>query len=344
MDTRYLLTSKCIWCFCWIVGTPAHTASFAFVPPLSAAQQPPRLLAASSNTVSIPERFSRSDAIKILEDELLPRGDYGRRIKLGRLAQGMDNNSDDSDNSNRKNGAVSFLRADDPSLAQTYGEFPLSSLDTLIDRALGHCRERNAGGRLGPWHFVDIGSGCGRLCAYTALTRGGTDGVSWNIHGIELAPLLHQEAVSVQQRSVERGYARVDTMRDGLDLHQGNHNVWQLHQGPVLDFVQTPVMRNAQLLFCYSTTWTTSPPVTSMLFQEGGLHANSLGVGSLILSHEWCQWLEEACPVPGTIVITTDRALDPRFGWKIIDRIDVPNPEVWESTCYIHTRVLPSKD
>ena len=38
-----------------------------------------------------------------------------------------------------------------------------------------------------------------------------------------------------------------------------------------------------------------------------------------------------------SIAITTDKALDPSYGWKIIDRIEnVPNPEVLDSTGFIH--------
>ena len=36
-------------------------------------------------------------------------------------------------------------------------------------------------------------------------------------------------------------------------------------------------------------------------------------------------------------MVTTDRALDPRHGWKLLDRHDVPSPVVFESTGYIQT-------
>ena len=58
-------------------------------------------------------------------------------------------------------------------------------------------------------------------------------------------------------------------------------------------------------------------------------------VGALILQPEWSQMLAAECR-RGCIAITTDRALDPKFGWELIKRLDVENPEVLGSTGYIH--------
>jgi hypothetical protein len=52
------------------------------------------------------------------------------------------------------------------------------------------------------------------------------------------------------------------------------------------------------------------------------------------LSDEWNRLFSESCK-PGCVVVTTDRALDPRYGWKVLDRLDVANPEVFESTGFV---------
>ena len=42
---------------------------------------------------------------------------------------------------------------------------------------------------------------------------------------------------------------------------------------------------------------------------------------------------------PGTIVVTTDRALDSKWGWRLMEQMDMNNPEVLESTGFIQQRV-----
>ena len=54
-----------------------------------------------------------------------------------------------------------------------------------------------------------------------------------------------------------------------------------------------------------------------------------------MLDAEWSQTLGETCR-DGCVAVTTDRALDPRCGWKVCERIDVDNKEVFGSTGYIH--------
>ena len=54
----------------------------------------------------------------------------------------------------------------------------------------------------------------------------------------------------------------------------------------------------------------------------------------MILSSKWSSTLASTCP-EGCVAITTDRALDPDYGWKLLDRMEVENPSVWGSVGYI---------
>ena len=61
--------------------------------------------------------------------------------------------------------------------------------------------------------MVDLGSGCGRLVFYAALTRG----EGWDVHGIEIGTRLHSLAVRSLRRGVDRGWfehAEVATATD----------------------------------------------------------------------------------------------------------------------------------
>jgi hypothetical protein len=83
-------------------------------------------------------------------------------------------------------------------------------------------------------------------------------------------------------------------------------------------------------LFAYSTVWETSrfDPV----------------LGALILSSKWSNTLASACS-NGCVAITTDCALDPNDGWKLVevDRIEVENPSVWGSVSVSYISVLEKK-
>ena len=56
--------------------------------------------------------------------------------------------------------------------------------------------------------------------------------------------------------------------------------------------------------------------------------------GAMLMLAEFSEMLSKSCR-SGCIVITTDRILDPKFGWKQMDKIDVPNPDLFGSTGYI---------
>jgi hypothetical protein len=65
----------------------------------------------------------RSEAARVINEQLVPKEDYGQRITLGLTAQ----NLQDHDGI--------LLAGNDKVLSEAYGEFPLSSLDILLDRA-----------------------------------------------------------------------------------------------------------------------------------------------------------------------------------------------------------------
>jgi hypothetical protein len=79
-------------------------------------------------------------------------------------------------------------------------------------------------------------------------------------------------------------------------------------------------LSQTNLLFAYSTVWETSR------FDPG--------LGAMILSSKWSNTLASACS-NGCVAITTDRALDPNDGWKLVDSLEVENPSVWGSIGYI---------
>ena len=53
-----------------------------------------------------------------------------------------------------------------------------------------------------------------------------------------------------------------------------------------------------------------------------------------MLSPKWSETLALLCP-DGCVAVTTDRALDPENGWRLLDRMDGENPSVWGSVGYI---------
>ena len=198
------------------------------------------------------------------------------------------------------------VQADDPRLAFTYAEFPLESFDALIDAAL-----EVMGGREPPKmiRLVDLGSGCARLVLYAALSRG------WDVRGIEIGPELHEKAMSVLERGIDCGYFQAeggqsDHMTAGATLLLGDAKMYP------------HVLGSADIVFAYSTVF---PAVEKF----------NVELGALVLQPEWSQMLAAECR-GGCIAITTDRALDPKFGWELIKRLDVENPELLGSTGYIH--------
>ena len=244
-----------------------------------------------------------------------------------------------------------LMTNDDPRGEYTYGEFPFSSFDQLIDRGLDFVAVHYDGDRRSrrKYTMVDLGSGCGRLVFYAALTRGGSSSdnaessshLEWDVHGIEIGMKLHLLAVRSLQRGIDHGMFS----RDGIDvpIHNVSSRIIAFHNGNALsqESIRSPSsstsssisfsssssinsissqLSQTNLLFAYSTVWETSrfDPV----------------LGALILSSKWSNTLASACS-NGCVAITTDRVLDPNDGWKLVDRIEVENPSVWGSVGYI---------
>jgi hypothetical protein len=255
----------------------------------------PLLPLAAGLLLAVVERiFSRQEAATLVDEKLLPKADYGKRICLGKTILGGDNNK--------------VVLKDDPLTAFTYGEFPLSSLDTLLDKALEHVdpTPRNE-----PMRVIDLGSGCARLCFYLALSR-----PSWEVHGIEALGVLHEESKRAEQVGLENGWFQsVNSSSEAVP------SSLCLHHGLAEEF--SAVFQNAHLIFMYSTA------MESQTFLPE--------VGAMILSRYWNELLTNHCQ-RGCVVVTTDRALDPAYGWKLLDRFDVPNPEVFGSTGFIQIK------
>jgi len=218
--------------------------------------------------------LSKECARRAIGDFIFPTADRDERYNLGRKAQGLDQSE--------------ALTNNDERLFLTYAEFPLQSLDEALDTVVG------SGARV-----VDLGSGCGRLAIYMALTRDYK-----RVYGLEISKLLHDEA----NKATERAEGDYKQLLDGRLSFQ---------LGAALDCKH--VLKEADLVFCYSTAF------------EGAEFSTK--TSSLLLSRSWRDLLWETCK-PGCTIITTDKSLDKRF--HLVKSFSVPNPEVLESTVYVH--------
>lgn len=269
---------------------------------------PTSLKASSAETIwSARSILGRKDAQSLLDGpKFLPSVDYGNRIVFGRQAAEKEHGGSEE---------LGVMLSDDPRLARTYAEFPLESLDLLLDQAVRYLPEdvTSSGTSL---NMVDIGSGLGRIVLYSALTRGTNDGneANWEVRGIEISPSLHNKALELVQTGID------------MDIFEENENQeinsFLFHCGSATDGAGRKLLEDAHLVFSYSTA-----------FKAKSFDPE---VGAMILdTEEWSLPLSEVCP-DGCVVVTTDRALNPNLGWKLIERIDVPNPEVLGTTGFIH--------
>jgi SAM-dependent methyltransferase len=199
-----------------------------------------------------------------------------------------------------------LIVADDPRLCFSYGEFPTHSTDELVDLALTYMPELK-----GQINMLDLGSGSGRLAFYFALTRG-TQNHPWSVHGLEICHVL----TDIASRAVSIGFNKNSFAEH--DESNSGQNTLALHLGPAEQL--TDVIGRAHLIFSYCST-----------FKTDGF---SQEVGAMILDQQWSKFLASSCR-KGCVIVTTDRALDPRHGWKMLDRRDVDNREVMGSTGYI---------
>ena len=296
----------------------------AFVPSLQFAgrtQKTPSMLWSSTTNIqqsisfSVPRQVSREEGEQLIDQTLVPSSEYGIRLDIGRDAQGLPRDE--------------AFTVNDPRLDNTYGEFPLSSMDELLDLGVQYLDDKRDD--LDPKDershisMVDVGSGFSRLVLYASLTRGRSDKIPnqksdlWDVHGIEISELLHRKAVEAAHRGIDAGW--ILPADQALNLSTEGSNRIHLYQGPAEDYQS--ILSEADIIFAYST-----------VFKSGHF---SPEVGALLLGPEWSQLLGEACR-PGCVAITTDRALDPAFGWKLMERLDVDNREVLGSTGFIHVK------
>jgi hypothetical protein len=239
--------------------------------------------------------LSREQGQAILDEDLMPHKHYSERIGLGRDAHGIHGGT--------------LLDPSDPRLSMTYAEFPLSSLDQLMDLGLKYLTPTVIEQK-GSIMCVDIGSGCGRIALYLALTRGDSDGKIWNVHGIEISDLLHQEAMKYLQSAANKKLFTFSTLEKGNSI--------SFHLGAAEKFAGR--LGQADCVFAYSTAFSAK--------------SFSPELGALILDPEWSSLLSQSCK-NGCVAITTDRALDPAYGWELVNRLDVENPEVFGTTGYV---------
>jgi hypothetical protein len=263
--------------------------------------------------------MSSAEAQSLLEGpEFLPSGEYGDRIVIGRKAAEQEHEGGDREDE------VGIMLSDDPRLARTYAEFPLESLDVLLDEAVKHLPTECANSDT-PITMVDIGSGLGRIVLYSALTRGAGGASNWEVRGIEISPTLHHKALELVQSGVDSDFFQAnatDSNSGGESPQTGSKNSVSFHCGSATDSDGKQLLRDANLVFAYSTA-----------FKATGFDPD---VGALILdTEEWSLPLREACP-DGCVVVTTDRALNPHLGWRVVERLEVPNQEVLGSTGFVH--------
>jgi hypothetical protein len=246
---------------------------------------------------------------------------YGDRIGLGRDAQGIE--------------AGTALDPNDPRLSMTYAEFPLTSLDELIDLGLQHMHSSSSLSENKSKCMIDLGSGCGRIGLYLAMTRkgGNPDGSTtkssssnkaWDVHGIEISDVLHHEALGYCQKAVEHDLISPSSSSPTTMVSEEMNNTLSLHLGPADNFGS--LLSEADCIFAYSTVF------------EAKVFLPELS--ALILGPEWSQMLGKFCK-DGCMAITTDRALDPAYGWQLVDRLDVENREVFGTTGYVHILKKP---
>lgn len=262
--------------------------------------------------------FTQNEAVNIIDSILFPIDQYKKRLKIARDAQfstglGVDKDSDESSSFNNN-----VMSASDPRLSFTYDEFPVQSMDQLLELAIEEYKKSHSGQK--PKVLVDLGSGCGRLVLHAAICEEknslGNNLMFDHIHGIEISEALHEIGVSALDIGMKQGYFAKYNQDDGTE-NEGAPSV-SLHLGDANDL--SNILHQADIVFTYSTVFDTK------CFDER--------LGAMILSDKWSNMLSNVCQ-NGCIVVTTDRALDPQHGWELQCSLDVENPKLFGTTGYI---------
>jgi hypothetical protein len=181
-------------------------------------------------------------------------------------------------------------------------------------------------------NFVEIGSGMGRIALYATLTH-----KQWSVNGIEISTGLHKKAVEITEKAVQANLLTKLSSIDSTSMPSCSSS--SLHLGSAIPSTESyesywdsrckdddatrsiqSVLSSADLIFSYSTAFPAKnfDPI----------------IGALVLDPVWSYTLSESCP-SGCVAVTTDRALDPVYGWELLERINVDNPEVFGTTGFI---------
>ena len=214
----------------------------------------------------------------------------------------------------------------------TYGEFPLASLHAILQTL-----------DLGPKDvFLDLGSGSGRLVLGTALLF---PYIKASV-GIEVVPEMHAMATEAARRAVGIGdlpkmspfhfvqgnaetgeYATKEQVNDGEEMRKNEEGAYKMHP-----------LREATVIFMYCTTWRSQDGLYLAQPLQTSLLKNVRSDVTIITTDKCFADGWEGVEKGGE-----ESEKEGRRGFRVVRRMAVPNPEVWESIAHIH-EVMDSKD
>mmetsp|Transcript_11762 Transcript_11762/g.43832 ORF Transcript_11762/g.43832 Transcript_11762/m.43832 type:complete len:267 (-) Transcript_11762:149-949(-) len=188
---------------------------------------------------------------------------------------------------------------------KTYGEFPFPSFCKGIDLALDDRPELDR-------TFLDIGSGCGRLVLGAAL------GYSFSrCIGVELSSELHDIAEKTFALAGSPTFFDEIDADEPVDPAQANEAVGRclLLNEDISSETGTETLQDADIVFCYSTTWEAAGDTLLGLTEAVAANCKS-----------------------GARVVTTDKKLGDADGRvEVVSSLEVPNREAGGSSIlYVH--------
>jgi len=274
------------------------------------------------------KQYSKDEAQSIISNTLYPPSEYKKRMYLGYQYTGVE------DDHNQK-----ALTNDDERLRYTYAEFPVESFHHLVVERAFYWKstlEKVQKSAMETFEemeteekcLVDIGSGCAQLVLYGSLILNGNgchesnnskdkkEKSNWSVHGIEISQSTHDHGIKMLERGMQENFfhpASIDSQNQDEKLSKVS-----LHLGSAASCIS--LLSKADVIFSYSSVFNTVGFSTT--------------VGGMILAPEWSDMLAQQCK-NGCIVVTTDRALDPTFGWTLLEKLDVENPDLIGSTGFI---------
>ncbi len=275
------------------------------------------------------QSFTQNEAISIIDNILFPINQYKQRLRIARDAQFKELSGSEGGGA----GLNKVLSASDPILSFTYDEFPPLSMDQLLDIAIDEYIHLHNG--LQPNVLVDLGSGCGRLVLHAALCKErGTNNSDYrdcqdknvvdpdflfkHVHGIEISEELYNIGIYSLEIGTKEGYFVQSNDNDMNNYNDNNNPSVQLHLGAADKMAN--ILNQADIIFSYSTVFPTKG------FDEE--------LGAMILADEWSKMLADKCK-RGCVVVTTDRALNPSYGWQLKQSLSVENPKLFGTIGYV---------